>query len=1103
MPRKNKDKYQNYDKINQYFALNAILSNLGEIGHSLVDGWERWSGDVLNATAADLEVRPEEEILYRIGNTNQYFRTAGNNLLSRGKRLASDLETKVRDYNGPFKEILESVSYIFNPGNGNMLDLCVDQPALNRIFIGSCAGMPCTTLTNTRKGKPYTMDTALNEERRQALGELYPLFTDFFKKEKDFAKVLFERQKAEKDKKTGLDTVYAKKYASAIDKMVRSYDRLKSAAEERYRRTDLTEQAKDLESIEGPVSNKEIKVLNNALFETTDAHPDKVSRNSISAAMENLRAQSKAIKAGWSIDEARIMGLLAEAKAEAAEGIKNYKLTVKRDRERIAELEKKIEESGKLDQDPAEDRKKLENEQKHLQSYEIKLSKAEQALKDSGELYGKYEKIKNPTFYQKRYALNDMQRLLEKYREKKPQDCVLRYADEGFKAAEEKITDPYDFRGKTRLQQAQAMLKTLKDVNTWGRSSDNFEELKRNVEKLVELARRFPENMSTEQFQAYERQNAEVVKKINKYTKGKKQQQSDYKAAHNGEEKPISEYTARRINAVNKLLSMALTHISIASEGHTREYTGTPHERAMALYERRIREEARKRQNMLGKGYKGPSDGQEGYDASREAASFCKSVYIEKMKERYELDPNFTAEDFCASLALPKIKAGAKTEHETMIAKNKRYRKHMGEELQRRIEMDGEEEWMENYDNQDYAIHDEIPNGVGHDWVKFELKNYRAMFDIPEPSAEDYENDSEIDESEIDKSEIDKSELDKSEIDDLKIKESEIDDFKIKESEPKKSGRKMDESIVNFIVPHDNLAGKIFDTMQTENLRKNEDPAYLSIAKDIAEHAVREKDRTNTKLPMETMMKMAKYLDEGRDIKKPTRDETTRWNIIRCAFNQYQQKDADFQKNAGGFMLEAKPGPNYDHGAGCYKGLFYEALEKSTEEAGKAYQAKPDDPKLAAAVKNKAYQVLMTDMVEATVGRAKGVAYTKFNNSLDSTDNKKYRDGFIKDLPEDFKTTYENLILDSARKGTFTLKSASDACDKALAMTMDERKKASDAKNVKNAENEKNAGNAKKANNSAKSEAERKLDDLVDVLKRNPRRIEQLREKAPGPKKSL
>ena len=187
-----------------------------------------------------------------------------------------------------------------------------------------------------------------------------------------------------------------------------------------------------------------------------------------------------------------------------------------------------------------------------------------------------------------------------------------------------------------------------------------------------------------------------------------------------------------------------------------------------------------------------------------------------------------------------------------------------------------------------------------------------------------------------------------------------------------------------------------------------------------------------------------------------------------------------------------------------YKG-FYKKLKESIpsekadsiwSEAGKEYQAKPDNPKLSAEVKNKAYQVLMTDMVDATVAGAKGVTYAKINSSFESTDNKKLRDGFVKDLPEDFKTNYESLILESARKGTFNMKFASEACDRALAMTMDERKKAADAEKAKN------AGNAKNANRSSNSEAERKLDELSDVLKRDPKRVNQFREKAPAPEKS-
>ena len=78
----------------------------------------------------------------------------------------------------------------------------------------------------------------------------------------------------------------------------------------------------NLEFYKDPATNKEIKVLNNALLEYTSSNPKKIVRNSVATAMENFRAQSKAIKAGWLITEARIMGILAESVAEAKAAIR-------------------------------------------------------------------------------------------------------------------------------------------------------------------------------------------------------------------------------------------------------------------------------------------------------------------------------------------------------------------------------------------------------------------------------------------------------------------------------------------------------------------------------------------------------------------------------------------------------------------------------------------------------------------------------------------------------------------------------------------------------------------------------------------------------------
>ena len=56
---------------------------------------------------------------------------------------------------------------------------------------------------------------------------------------------------------------------------------------------------------------------------------------------------------------------------------------------------------------------------------------------------------------------------------------------------------------------------------------------------------------------------------------------------------------------------------------------------------------------------------------------------------------------------------------------------------------------------------------------------------------------------------------------------------------------------------------------------------------------------------------------------------------------------------------------------------------------------------------------------------------------------------------------------------------ASDSCDKALAMTLDDAKKAKD------------------------TQTELKVKHLMDKLKRNPRQVEKLREKAPEVQKTV
>ncbi|MBO4863308.1 MAG: hypothetical protein J5517_02980 [Eubacterium sp.] len=1070
MPRKNKDKYPRYEEIKQFYDLHRIETDFGELGEFLSDDWKEYFDEIVPVISTETE-KISTDKLNGLGFTNQVFEEDKSDLLKRGKKIIAGMEKKVKDFQGPFKEMLEAMYYVSNPNNGDMLDMLMDQPELERVIISPFGDMPTLTNTVTVDGKKVkVIDVELNKKREEALGEFAGLYNNYFKSAKELTQVIYERQKAESKGETGLDTAYAAKYAAAIDLLVDSFDKLRSAAEKRYSRTDIDQREKDLKYFDGT----NLTIMNNEVSETTSADPNKISRNATPVAIANLRAQSKAIKNGWTVTEARLMGVLGSAVADAENTIKNENINLKNTKGKIKQVERDIEEALKAGKDATSLKNDAENYKNDIKKYETNLTNAKNALKDSKELYEKYENIKNPDFAMRRDALKDTKALLDKYKGK----SIINIAEYSFNATEDKLTDPYDFKEKTRLEQAEDMLKSLKDVDSWGRSSNNFKELKASVEKLVEMARKYPQDLNEKQFRNYEKQTREVQKKIDKYLNGKEKENKDYKASHKGKAIKRSEYTAKRINTVSSLRDKINSHISMGSEKFTKEYTGTPEERAMAKYESIIKRQEEYRYKILGTGSLGINHEGESLDMSKEANSFCRSLYVEKMRERYEYDPNFSAYDFMDSLNSEKINKGAKEEFKNLNERTA-FKEHMKQSIRDRIDNVGEPD--ETYDDRIYVINDPIPDGVGQDWVRYELKNYRAMYNIPEPSRADYvdedEPENEIEEKKVEEKKEEKKAEEKKEekkVEEKKEEKKAEEKKEEKKSEPKKKGELQD-----------NLAGKIYKAMGDDDLLKySQDPLYKEIAKNMAEHSAKEEPGKNTKLPMSTMMKMARYVDKMYDIKKPSEDDVTRRNIVQSAFDQYNQKTAKFEKTSGDFMFkvpEFNPRFGYVHGQGYYKELFYKNLESSSKKIGEAYQAKPEDQKLAKDVLNKAYQVIMTDVVENTIARQKGTPYDTINRAYDSTADKKQRDAFIDDhlVPESFKKNYEKLILDGAKKGKMSAGFASDSCDKALAMTLDDAKKAKD------------------------TQTELKVKHLMDKLKRNPRQVEKLREKAPEVQKTV
>lgn len=162
-----------------------------------------------------------------------------------------------------------------------------------------------------------------------------------------------------------------------------------------------------------------------------------------------------------------------------------------------------------------------------------------------------------------------------------------------------------------------------------------------------------------------------------------------------------------------------------------------------------------------------------------------------------------------------------------------------------------------------------------------------------------------------------------------------------------------------------------------------------------------------------------------------------------------------FEKSVGEF----EPNPpiynsvfGYNHGEGLYKPLFYKKLELNTRNIGKKYMEDPDNAQVAEDVLNKAYQIIMVNVVEKTTANEKGVPYDAINKAFDATSNNKQIGLFIKEKITSikFKQTYEKLVLGAAKEGKLGIDAALEACDKALGITLEEYEKNKDITNENN-----------------------------------------------------
>ena len=658
-----------------------------------------------------------------------------------------------------------------------------------------------------------------------------------------------------------------------------------------------------------------------------------------------------------------------------------------------------------------------------------------------------------------------------------------------FEAIEEDIKDPYELEGKSRLEQAESMLKSIKDVDQLFRSSDNFREVKSGLEKLVEMARKYP-NMNEDQFWAYQKQVNKVKGSANKYIRGKNKEEDDYAEKNKGEKLKRSEYTSKRMNAVSDLWEKLDCHLALTSGEFTKEYTGNERERAIAKYERLIRLESEHRQRILGRtNLKSSGELADIFDVTKEYASFLKSMYLEKMKHRFDTDPTFTPKQFLNSLISTEINDGIKKMSKEI---DPDFRERIKQSIAERIQFDGEE--AADYVTDDTYFYDIVdpdspvlkknPIGVGHDYVRFEYRMELIRLGQADESVFDKDDyiggpKYEPDEWEIKKYNIIKPEKDQAEEkpeaeEEKKVdkkteikepqKEDKKEEKKAEKKAPKKEEKKAPKKAENKNIikeekapkkeekktekksGKDSLAAQIAEALTSDELYENSnDPLFRSIVSEIYAHAKKEKPGENTKIADETLVKMAKYVDKISDIKDLSEDDYIRRHLVESAYRQYRQKPEEFRKNCSTFIVKFpsekdlnptifSSGNKFNPVKFYYRDLFHELQDNRIRKITADYAKMPENKDLEKSLMDEAYSVLMVNVVDLTLGNEKNGKVSKYNSALDSTEKSDQRERFINtELSSEFKEKFKENVLKNAKAGKLNAVFVIEACEDALA----------------------------------------------------------------------
>jgi len=438
------------------------------------------------------------------------------------QKWTNKILAKLDTENHPLAQFLKNEIAVCSPVYGDSLRAELSNPSLKTLRVGFGNGYKIFGEGNDGKPKIVANESAANlgDELRGLLNKHYDnvknLYDLEFKRQKDIDNNLAKYNEKQ----------YLSEYKKALQNLIQDHDAI----------VEFHKKNKDKEYTDA---------LNNELSELTEVNSEYL-REHLTSVKSGLKAQIIAIDHGWGADELGIIGTLGQIKGEI-------------------ELQERFLREKKEDYAKMQDGPQKEEAKAKIEATERKINTFKE------EFNPLYEECINADVTNNRQLKVDITNKITGFvNNHRKHICMYDISNSkryvyGTDVSADSVLDPYGMKGLSKADQLKDFMDDLNAVDgTFQKSSANFKELRKRLEELNELAKKYPEKMNEEQLEEYLTKVEEVKAAGKKYLAGKKEEERLYKEAHNGEELPRKDITKRRIGFVTELESRLGLHMEHA-----------------------------------------------------------------------------------------------------------------------------------------------------------------------------------------------------------------------------------------------------------------------------------------------------------------------------------------------------------------------------------------------------------------------------------------------------------------------------------------------------------------------------------------------------------